>query len=145
MASDVKTDYPAQYYAMYDTAAPQPTPVTGWFDTWNMGSIANVPPASEMIAVTADQWNDTAFRLPAGKGIQGGKVIDYTAPAIVISLAAQAENELSWISQQGSLASAMGETFTEAMRSYVKAIQAIASGTDTTSTDLPPRPNPIMA
>ena len=136
--TDVKTDYPARYYVQYDSTGY----ITHWFDTWEMGNLNEVPPATSMLPVTEAQWNDPSVHAALGMGVKNGAIV---AMAFTVPLATQAQAELSWISQQASLASAMGETFTDAMRSYVKAIQAIASGTDTTSTDLPPRPNPIMA
>lgn len=139
--------YAARYYASYDTTAAQPTPVTGWYDTWGMSSIAKVPAATDMIVVSAENWNDTeSFRLPTGKGVQNGKIIDYTPPAVVVPLATQAQSEMSgWIAQQASMAVAMGETFTADMKAYVKAIQAIATGADKTSTALPTRPTDVMS
>lgn len=142
--SDVKTDYPNRYYASYDKTASQPTAVTGWYDTWDMSSISNVPAASDMIVVTESEWNDIGFRVSIGKGVKGGVIVDYT-PTITVSIKTQATNELTWISSEASLASAMGETFTDDMKTYVKAIQAIANGTDTTTTALPTRPTDIMS
>lgn len=138
--------YAARYYASYDTTASQPTPVTGWYDTWGMSSIAKVPAPSAMIVVSADDWNDTeSFRLPTGKGVQNGEIIDYTPPAVVVPLATQAQSEMSgWIAQQASMAAAMGETFTASMKAYVKAVRAIATGEDKTSTTLPTRPTDIF-
>lgn len=66
---------------------------------------------------------------------------DFRAP---VSLKTQAISAQSWILQQANLASAMGEVFTADMRAYVKAINAIANGTDTTSTALPSQPTDIM-
>ncbi|QHC34172.1 hypothetical protein [Komagataeibacter xylinus] len=59
-------------------------------------------------------------------------------------LKGQAQSALGWCSQQASLASMMGETFTADMKAYVLAISAIASGTDTTSTTLPAQPTDVM-
>lgn len=136
-----KTDYPNRYYASYDITATQPTPVTGWYDTWDMSSVANVPSANDMIPVTEAQWNDTtSFRKPMGKGVKDGAIIDYTPPATPIPLTTQAQTEMAWINQKAALTAAMGETFTQDMKDYVKAIQAIISGADKTSVELPARP-----
>ena len=79
-----------------------------------------------------------------------GRVIDlstvtadsnFSAP---IPLKTQAASAQVWIQQQANLAAAMGEVFTTDMRAYVKAIAAIASGTDTTSTVLPAQPSEVM-
>ncbi|WP_242621896.1 hypothetical protein [Komagataeibacter xylinus] len=93
----------------------------------------------DVTAVTpqpADHW--TATKSAAG-------VWSFAAPvAATVSLAQQATAAQSWISQQASLATAMGETFTADMKAYVLAIAAIANGTDTTSTALPAQPTDVM-
>lgn len=137
---DVKTEYPERYYARYDTKAAQPTVVTGWFDTWGMSDVSGLPNASEMIAVPKENFQDHAT---SGVGVQDGKLISYTAPAPIKELAGY---ELTgWIASQASMASAMGETFTDDMKSYVKQIQAIANGSDTKSMELPARPSAVMS
>ena len=133
--------YPSRFYATYDTAAVQPTGVTGWFDTWTLSTTKNLPAASDMLALTQDQWND---RATGPQGVKDDDLVDYTPPAPVVPLETQAQTELAWIASQASMAAAMGETFTDNMKAYVKAIQAIAGGTDTTSTALPARPATIM-
>ncbi|MBF0858401.1 hypothetical protein HKD24_04115 [Gluconobacter sp. LMG 31484] len=135
--ADVKTDYPARYYVQSDSTGY----ITHWYDTWDMGNIESVPPAASLLAVTEDQWNDPTVHAALGVGVKNGAIVAMT---YVVPLATQAKEEMSWINQQASLASSMGETFTDAMRSYVKAIQAIANGSDTTSTALPARPDVIM-
>lgn len=69
----------------------------------------------------------------------------YTAdkpPAPVVSLKDQAISEnAGWIRSQINDAAAMGETFTDTMKAYVKAVRAIADGSDTTSVVLPARPD----
>ena len=139
--TDVKTAYPARYYASYDATATQPTPVSGWYDTWDMGNVSNVPPASDMIALTEAQWE---AHLPAGQGVQAGAIVSYTPPAAVVPLKTQAASAQAWIIQQANLAAAMGEVFTADMKAYVLAIDAIANGTDTTSTALPAQPTDVM-
>lgn len=136
--TDAKTDYPKRYYAQYDGSGY----ITHWFDTWEMGSLDGVPPAASMMAITEAQWNDPDVHAALGVGVKDGAIVAMT---YTIPLATQAQAELGWVNQQASLASSMGETFTDAMRSYVKAVQAIASGTDTTSTALPARPDPVMS
>ncbi|GBQ08738.1 hypothetical protein [Saccharibacter floricola] len=134
--------YPQRFYASYDTEAPQPTIVRGWYDTWSLASLSHVPPASDMIAITANDWEDeTHFRLPTGRGIQDGKIVDYTPPSPAISLTTQAKNVMQAVQQQASMVSAMGETFGPKMRDYVQALRAIISGSDTTSTALPTAPS----
>ena len=139
--TDVKKDFPDRYYVSYDTTAPQPTIITGWYDTWSMSDVSNVPKIEDMVIVTESQWNDPTFHAPTGKGVENGKVIDYVPP---VPLATQAKNAMVWVQQQASMASAMGEEFTDTMKAYVKALQAIIKGTDTTSTELPKQPTDIM-
>lgn len=142
--TDVRTLYPDRYYASYDTTASQPAPITGWWDTWDMSTVANVPNAADMIPVSEDDWKDTSkFRLTIGRGVQDGKIVDYTVPVVPVPLTIQASNAMTWVNQQASLVSAMGETFSDTGKAYVKALQAIISGVDTTSTALPARPDSL--
>ena len=143
--TDIKINYPEQYYASYDTTATQPTIVTGWYDTWSMSDVSNVPKASDMIAMTETEWNDTTFRMPVGKGVKDGAIVDYTPPVVPVPLVTQAQNAMSWVNQQASMATAMGETFTSDMKAYVTALRAIIAGTDTTSTVLPTQPTDIAS
>ncbi|MBO1326038.1 hypothetical protein K2X14_10270 [Acetobacter sp. TBRC 12305] len=133
--------YPARYYANYDTAAAQPTIVTGWYDTWGMSSIANAPAASAMIAVSATDWGNTAFRVSPGKGVQNGAIIDYTPPPAPIPLATQAATALAaartYVTNTYTM---LNEATPDAWVTYLKALMAIAGGTDTTSTALPAAP-----
>lgn len=134
--------YSNRYYVLYDTTAPQPTDIIGWVDIEDISTTEGLPPEDEMIPVTPEQWADPAFHTPHGKGVLNGSVVDYTAP---ISLSVSAAEELSWIQEQATLATAMGESFTDEMKKYVKSVQAIIAGTDTTSTSLPMRPTDIAA
>lgn len=142
--TDIKTIYPNRYYASYDTTATQPTIVTGWYNTWAMSDVSNVPKASDMIAMTETEWNDPTFRIPVGKGVKDGIIIDYTPPVVPIPLTSQAQNAMTWVNQQATIATAMGETFTADMKNYVSALRAIINGTDTTSTQLPTQPTDVM-
>ncbi|MFT9149555.1 hypothetical protein [Acetobacter sp.] len=133
--------YPARYYASYDTTATQPTAVTGWYDTWNMSSLAGVAAASAMVAVAATDWDNTAFRLPAGKGVQNAAIIEYTPPPAPVPLATQAVSALAsaraYVSNTYTM---LNEATPDAWVTYLKALMAIAGGTDTTSTTLPTAP-----
>ncbi|MCP1246162.1 hypothetical protein NKW54_09435 [Acetobacter cerevisiae] len=140
--TDAKTAYPDRYYAAYDTTAPQPTPVIGWYDTGSMSSLAAVPPAASLIPVSAADWaNTTSFRLPSGRGVLNGKIIDYTDPVPPVHLATQAQNALVVAHQTvwGNYG-ALNEPTPEAWVTYLKALRAIAEGQDTTSTTLPEAP-----
>lgn len=137
--------YPARYYAAYNTAAAQPTSVTGWYDTWMMISVANVPAATNLVPVSAADWADTTgFRVPAGRGVQAGKIVDYVPPAPPappVPLATQAARALqaaatvTW-ADYGSLGLAVPQEWV----AYQQALRAISTGTDTTSTALPAQP-----
>lgn len=140
--TDAKTAYPDRYYAAYDTTAPQPTSVTGWYDTGSMSSLAAVPPAASLIPLSAADWaNTTSFRLPSGRGVLNGKIIDYTAPVLPVPLSTQAQNALVEARQTvwGNYG-ALNEPTPEAWVTYLKALRAIAEGEDTTSTTLPEGP-----
>lgn len=134
--------YAARYYASYDTTAAQPTPVTGWYDTWGMSDTSAVPPASDMIPISETDWNNTdEFRLPVGRGVQGGKIIDYTPPSMPLPLKTQAASALAtartYVNNNYTM---LNEATPDAWVTYLKALMAIAGGTDTTSTALPARP-----
>jgi hypothetical protein len=77
--------------------------------------------------------------------VVNGQLVDYAPPVVPVPLKTQAATAQAWIQQQANLATAMGEVFTADMKAYVKAIAAIASGTDTTSTALPAQPTDVMA
>ena len=140
--TDVKTAYPDRYYASYDTTATQPTQVTGWYDTWDMSSVSNVPEAANMIPISESDWNNTdTFRLPIGRGVLNGKIITYTPPPAPIPLTTQAQSALAIARQTvwdeyGSI----NEKTPDAWVTYLKALMAIANGTDTMSTTLPTAP-----
>jgi hypothetical protein len=135
---DLKAAYPARYYA--DMNKP-----CGWYDMWVFSSADGLPAASTLYAMTAEQWEakggDTGTKSMA---VENGALVDYTAPAVAIPLKTQAASAQVWIQQQANLAAAMGEVFTADMRAYVKAIAAIAGGTDATSTALPAQPADVM-
>ena len=144
--TDVKIAYPDRYYASYDTTAPQPTQVTGWYDTWDMSNVSNVPEASSMIPISESDWNNIdTFRLPIGRGVLNGKIIDYTPPPAPVPLKTQAQSALAIARQTvwdeyGSI----NEKTPDDWVTYLKALMAIANGTDTTSTALPAQPADVM-
>ncbi|MFT8795158.1 MAG: hypothetical protein ABF839_06820 [Acetobacter orientalis] len=57
----------------------------------------------------------------------------------------QAKQELQWVAQQASLGQMMQDEFSADMKTYVTAIRAIASGSDTLSTALPARPETVFS
>lgn len=135
---DVLKLYPARFYA--DMSKP-----CGWYDMAMFSSTEGLPPLQDLFALTADQWTakggNTGTRSMA---VIDGALVDYVPPVVPIPLKTQATYAQTWIQQQANLAAAMGETFTADMKSYVKAIAAIANGTDTTSTALPAQPVDVM-
>nr|WP_298794638.1 hypothetical protein [uncultured Acetobacter sp.] len=138
----VHTDYPARYYAAYNTTAPHPTPVTGWYDTGSMSSLVNVPPAANLIAITAEDWaNTTSFRLPTGRGVMDGRIVDYTVPVLPVPLSVQAELALATARQTvWAEFGALNDPTPDVWVTYLKALRAIAQGQDTSSTVLPEAP-----
>lgn len=140
VTAQVQAAYPARYYAGYDATATQPAPVTAWYDTWSMSSVENLPPANQLVPISAADWaNTTGFRLPAGKAVQNGAIVDYTAPPL--PLATQAANALQQAATTSWAAYGMyGETPPAAWQTYLASLRALASGADTTSTQLPAQP-----
>lgn len=136
--SDVKTDYPDRYYASYDTTATQPTQVTGWYDTWDMSSLEGVPAASSMVVVTEAQWNDATFHLPIGKGVKDGVIVDFMPTAPLTTQASYALSSARTYVQNNY--TILNEATPDEWVAYLKALMAIANGTDTTSTALPSAP-----
>ncbi|GAN69274.1 hypothetical protein [Acetobacter orleanensis] len=139
---DTKTAYPARYYAAFNPTDPQPTAVTGWYDTWSMGSLATVPPVASLIAVSAEDWADTTrFRLPTGRGVQDGNIVDYLPPLRPLSLSAQAKTALIAARQTvWAEYGVLNDPTPEAWVTYLKALRALADGQDTSSTTLPEAP-----
>lgn len=127
------------YYATMDKPC-------SYYNLSALTTLDGVPPESELFPLTDDQWE---ARMDGNqlldKAVVNGVWGDYVRPIVPIPLVDQATTEMSWISSQASLAAAMGETFTDDMKTYVKSIQAIKNGTDTTSTTLPTRPTDVMS
>ena len=66
-------------YAYFDATAPAPQPVIGWFDT-DSRSYPVMPPAAELLALTASQWQGRLAD-PSGWAVQNGALV--AAPAVV--------------------------------------------------------------
>ena len=83
----------APHYAHYDPAVAEPRPVIGWYDgSLDYGS--NLPPMSDMIAVTDEQWA-AHFDDPSAWAVAGGALVPYTPPAPVPTPADEASNAIN--------------------------------------------------
>lgn len=131
--------YPDRYYVSYDRSAQQPTPPTGWFDMALYQTVAGFPAADAMLPLTEEQWlNTPRFNI----AISDGKLITYTPPPIVIPLKDQAamvlKTQQAYVMQTYAI---YGDDTPPKWITYLKALRAIANGTDTTSTALPSVPS----
>lgn len=73
-------------YAQFDSTAPQPAQVTGWYDTAFV-SYPNLPSSNNLLVVTSAQWA-AHMANPSGWAVQDGALVAYTPP-VVIPTAAQ--------------------------------------------------------
>ena len=128
--------YPAQYYAVKTGETLGGYPLMGWVDVSLFQSAPDwLPAASAMIALTTKQWSARA----SDQILVNGAIEQYTPPAI--TLTAQAATALSAArttvyNNYGILNEATPGVWV----TYLKALMAIANGTDTTSTALPRAP-----
>ena len=128
-----------RYYADLNTPC-------GYYDLAGLSTLANVPDPDKLFALSDAQWTARMNgNSVLSKAVVNGIWQDYTAPAVLIPMKTQAVTAQAWVQQQANLAAAMGEVFTVDMKSYVLAINAIANGTDTTSTALPAQPTDVLA
>jgi hypothetical protein len=65
-------------YAQFDSKAPQPAPIVGWYDT-EVFDYQNLPPMSDLIEVTASQWA-MHFTDPNGWAVSDGKLVEDATP-----------------------------------------------------------------
>ncbi|NLI27672.1 MAG: hypothetical protein GX413_09865 [Acetobacter sp.] len=137
----IKQAYPSRYYALYDKEASEPAQIKGWYDVWVLNDLSSVPKAEDMLPITAADMPQSGQPVTP-KAVLNGMIVSYTE---ALPLPSQAEVEWKWIQGEASLVAAMGQVFTEDMKKYVKYVQAIIAGTDTTSTSLPMRPTDIAA
>ena len=75
-------------YAQFDSTAPQPARVTGWYDT-GFAEYPNVPAAANLLEVTPAQWT-ARMANPSGWAVQSGALVPYTPPVVPPTLAQQA-------------------------------------------------------
>lgn len=132
--------YPDRYYC--DKGSPCQV-----YDMWGYSAAPSEPVLADLYPITSAEYEDRQINYRQQYyNTTTGKLADYVAPVVPVPLKDQASAEVSgWIQSQINYAAAMGEAFTDAMKSYVKAVSAIASGADTTSTALPARPTDIMS
>lgn len=91
-------------YAQYNPAVASPSPVTGWYDT-GLFTYANLPPATNLLAVTAAQWSARLIN-PSGWAVSNGALVAYTPPLpapTLAQLAASAELAGLTITLSGTL------------------------------------------
>ncbi len=124
--------YPARYYARLCADGH----VKGWYDTWDMGRVDHLPPATDLHALTAEEWDTLARTMPHRK--EGGKLVPHTPVAPLsqqASRALKAARQHVW-EEYGSI----GEPVPQPWIAYQKGLRAIRDGLDATSTALPARP-----
>lgn len=141
------------YYVMIpsDADLSKPAPVIGWSAlSYNDGSPVPTcePPArAQCVAVekmTAERWDQIRFDengLGGSKAYFNGEIVEYTPPPYIPPLKEQAQTAMQDVQRQAAMVAAISDTFGPQMREYVKALRAIISGSDTTSTELPIAPD----
>ena len=140
-------EYPSRYYVYPDNKTKiNGFPTACWLDLGlydkEPAMLSNI---AGLIALTAEQWS---VRLFSNQVIKDGQVATEIplVPKVEVPLKDQATSEnTGWIQAQIAEAAAMGETFSDPMKIYVRAIRAIANGSDTTSTALPARPETVFS
>lgn len=136
-----QTLYPDRYYAQYDSTAPQPAPVTGWWDMWGFEDVTALPPLSDLFPLTPEFWADHIQNPQTGRAVQNDQIIPYEPPQPPLPLKEQAQSAFRRARQEFSRLQMMGQTFGPQMQAYMRNLDAILSGTDTSSTTLPAAPN----
>ncbi len=132
--------YPAKYYAYSNaTTTLGGYPTVGWVDVSMFSESPSwLPPASGMIPLSQEEWD---ARQLVNQVVINGVVSTYTPPVPVIPLKDQAATALaSARTYVNNTYTMLNEATPDAWVAYLKALMAIASGTDTTSTALPTAP-----
>lgn len=137
----VQSAYPKRFYAGYDPAIAEPSPVTGWYDMANFNSPKGLPPLSELLPLTKEFWESHLTSTQEPKAVQNGQIVTYTPPPL--PLKDRAQSTLQRIMSQASALTAMGEVFGPETRQCAQKLRAIINGVDTTSTTLPSVPNDL--
>jgi len=131
-------------YAHFDHTAEAPAPVLGWYDTVAF-AYPSLPADADLLALTAEQW---ATRLTGHWAVSNGALVPYTPPMVPVPLPPQATAALATSDttmHRIAEAVALGRnTWTGAdvvaWVNYRRALRAIVSRSDTTSTTLPTMP-----
>lgn len=61
-------------YAYFDSNAPSPQPVLGWFDT-DLLNYTNLPSAENLLELTNDEWNGRLAANPSGWAVADGALV----------------------------------------------------------------------
>lgn len=130
------SDYPNQYYAMQTSETLGGYPLLGWVDVSLFQAAPSwLPAASELLPLTAQQWSART----SSQILVDGKIEQYTPPAITVAeqAATLLKTEQAAVMQRFTV---YGDDTPADWVTYLKALRAIANGTDTTSTALPEAP-----
>lgn len=141
------------YYAAISSGSSFPAPVIGW-DYDRQKTVNNAdgtqqvttepPPADPRFTLIplpdkdAAWWNNAARWQQSWQVDEKGNLTE--APPPVIPLKTQAQTAFQQARQQFTNLQMMGQTFGPQMQGYMRALNAIINGTDTTSTTLPTAP-----
>lgn len=80
-------------YARFNPSVAAPSQVIGWYDTGAF-NYPNLPPASDLLEVTAAQWT-ARMSNPSGWAVSDGALVAYTPPVVPPTLAQQAQAALA--------------------------------------------------
>lgn len=127
--------YPARFYC--DTAKP-----CAVYDMWGFSTVQTSPSVADLIPITAAQYADRQANCREQYYDTSAKtLVDYVAPVVVPTLAEQAAAALNTARTAAyNNYGILNEATPDAWVTYLKALMAIANGTDTTSTALPSQP-----
>lgn len=115
---------------------------------------------NDYVKISQDEWDNIQKAISQGGTLKEKNkkpiVVDYNNSKIDINnikdndfygkpvtTKDEALLRLSWIHEQASLATAMGQTFSEKGKEYVTIIKNIISGIDVTTTKLPDQPEEL--
>ena len=80
-------------YACFDSAAPAPSPVLGWYDTDRV-RYAKLPAAVDLLVLTYEQWLNRLGN-PSGWAVSNGALVAHTPTVATATLAQQARAALA--------------------------------------------------